>query len=313
MALSGFVARKKAALVNQPTAILGHSTAASSLTMRQFLRALTVVVAAVATGSLLYVIETLVLRCRHRFVENPTEVVMRALGLAHFAVGWLFLLTSPRLRALSSLLWLALLAGLGVALCLAFHHAGGGRNVVVLLGFYALFLVHEVRDEKDLYLAYEGRPRRPGLSSLATSVCLLLITGLAAASLLHALIIQRRERLRGVRPVNVSPGAMVLAAVTLVSCRHTWLTVQRHYGGWHRFHQAHAPLLQVYAGIMFVLLAGSVLGSVGFNLIILLHVAAWLAFVQHRLATNRRDEVNRGLTPPARLWRWLRHSPGGFV
>jgi hypothetical protein len=68
---------------------------------------------------------------------------------------------------------------------------------------------------------------------------------------------------------------------------------------------AHRPLLVVYATILAILLLGSLLGSTGFNLVILLHVCAWLVFVPHQLGKHPR--VSRG------VWSWLRSTPTGFV
>jgi hypothetical protein len=64
--------------------------------------------------------------------------------------------------------------------------------------------------------------------------------------------------------------------------------------------------LIVYAGLTGVLLAGSLLGSVGFHLIILIHVSAWLVYVAHRLS---QQPVAQRPT----LWTWCRTTPVGFL
>src|SRR5262249_53261674 len=70
----------------------------ASPTWRQFQTTCLAVGAAIGVGCVLYAIETILLHCERRFVENPSDVMTRAIGLAHFTVGWLFLFTSPRLR-----------------------------------------------------------------------------------------------------------------------------------------------------------------------------------------------------------------------
>ena len=67
-------------------------------TCRNFRTATLYALVALGLGGGIYLIETFALASRRRFVENPADVMMRAVGLAHFWVGWLFLFTSPRLR-----------------------------------------------------------------------------------------------------------------------------------------------------------------------------------------------------------------------
>src|SRR5687767_13546496 len=90
--------------------------ARDSTTVRQFHKATLLALLAVGVGAAIYCVETFALGSRHRFVENPADVMMRGFGLAHFWVGWLFLFTSPRLRSWGSrgnlLFWTCVGAGL---------------------------------------------------------------------------------------------------------------------------------------------------------------------------------------------------------
>src|SRR5437899_2834317 len=78
-------------------------TLSHSPTWRQFQTVCVCVVLTIGVGCGLYAVETLLLRCEHRFVENPADTMTRAIGLAHFSIGWLFLFTSPRLRTRAAL------------------------------------------------------------------------------------------------------------------------------------------------------------------------------------------------------------------
>src|SRR5262245_52821697 len=72
---------------------------------------------AVGVGCAIYAVESLLLRPRRAFLENPSDVMMRAFGLAHFVVGWIFLFTSPRVRSAAAVGRLGLLTLLGAGLC----------------------------------------------------------------------------------------------------------------------------------------------------------------------------------------------------
>ncbi|MCI0460383.1 MAG: hypothetical protein L0Z62_25805 [Gemmataceae bacterium] len=292
------------------TATVRQSVLATT-TVRQFLRAAAVALAAVAAGCLIYVVERLVLGPERQFIESPTDVMMRALGLAHFCVGWLFLFTSPRLRSPRALGRLALLTLAGVGLCLAFAHWGGMRNPVVLLLFYGYFLAHEIRDEATLYQSYGDAPAGGEemsrfLGLLSWGVCLLAVAVMVAAFSFHGSAVERVAR------YSAAPVALLLAGVAVPLLGGLWVGRRALRAG-ARLHgcaraalAAHRPLLVVHGGLVAILVLGSLAGSAGFNLIILIHVCAWLVFVHYQL--GRRDAVRvRG------VWGWLRGTPTGFV
>jgi hypothetical protein len=279
-------------------------------TVRQFFRAAALALLAVAFGCAVYTAETCLFAPRRRFVESPTDVMMRALGLAHFCVGWLFLLTSPRLRDGRALRRLFAVALAGAGLCVAFALGGGRSNPLLLLAFYAYFLLHEVRDETTLYRAYGDAPAdgpevRRFLDLLSGAVCLLAVAALVAGFSAHGGALRKAAR------YTAAPLPWLLSAVALLAGAGAVLGVRALRAG-RRLHgtlpallAAHAPLLVVYAGLLAVLLLGGLLGSAGFNLIILLHVTAWLVFVRHRL--RARPAAARG------AWAWLRGTPSGFL
>ena len=111
-----------------------------STTERRLYLALAIVGLAVLTGCVIYILERYLFQPRRRFMESPAEVMMRALGVGHFLVGWLFLFTSPRLRRVSALASLLFWTVVGAAACWAFAALGGTGAPLVLFAFYALFL-----------------------------------------------------------------------------------------------------------------------------------------------------------------------------
>jgi len=275
-------------------------------TVRQFQRAVLVALGAIAVGGLIYAVETFVLSSRRRFAESPAEVMTRALGLAHFWIGGLFMLTSPRLRSWRSAGSLAFWTACGVGLCWLAYELGGARNPFCLMAFYGLFLIHEIRDEATLFLAYGDAPEAPArdgfLLRLVWSVTLSLMTLLATAYTLHGDIHQRLQR----SVADPDQWLAGLVAGMWLACLTSWWTtsrfVRRHDLVWRDY----APLLVVYAGIGLMLAAGMIIGSVGFNLIVLIHVGAWLVFSCHRLALRR-------LPPGSGTWAWLRGTPAGLI
>ncbi len=282
----------------------------ASLTVRQFLQAGAVAVLAVLAGCVIYTVETYGLRPGRRLVESPSDVMMRTLGLAHFVVGWLFLGTSPRLREPRALGRLAVVTLAGVALCTAFALGGGRRNPLLLLFFYAYFLVHEVRDETRLYQVYgdapsDGPAGRRFLDLLSWAVALLAVAALLAAFSVHGSAIEKAAA------YTSEPRRLVLAGVAVLLTAGLWLGAQalrvgrRLHGDLRALGAAHLPLFAVYTGILSLLLLGALAGSAGFNLIILLHVTAWLVFVRHQL--KARPGRGHG------VWAWLRGTPVGFT
>ncbi|MFO0968515.1 MAG: hypothetical protein U0793_23405 [Gemmataceae bacterium] len=272
-----------------------------STTERRLFLALLITAAAVLTGCLIYAVERYAAQPRRRFMESPAEVMMRALGVGHFLVGWIFLFTSPRLRtarAASSLLGWTALAALA---CVLYGQAGGAKQPLALFGFYTLFLIHEARDEYTLARAAGDIPAGSRFgSALFHAVTAWLIAILAATYLLRGAILDpaRLPALpRGILAAGWTMSVLVAAALTWRAAR----VGTRDHGGWRAALRAHAPLVAVYRALLVLLVAGSFFGSIGFNLIILLHVGVWMAFMTQRLAVDGRDTRS-----------WLRR-PAGFL
>jgi hypothetical protein len=98
----------------------------------------------------------------------------------------------------------------------------------------------------------------------------------------------------------------MLAIICAATLSRSWQLGQRQYGSIWAACREHLPLVCVYLGLLSVLLLGLVLGAAVFNLIILIHAGAWLAFVYHQLQ-QRPPPLRR--TP----WTWLRYTPTGFL
>lgn len=284
---------------------------AATVTVRRFRLAVGFAVAAVAVGALLYLAEKLLFAAETRFVENPASLMMRACGLAHFWIGWLFLLTSPRLRSRAALLQLLGWTGVGCLLCAACAACGASQNPFVFLFFYSYFLIHEIRDETTLYQRSGDGPVSDGanrafLNALSTCVVVTASCLLIGAYLLHQALVKSSSLLRDLPVLYYVMLATCLGCLCWHTTARTLRVARASHGSLRQALAAHAPLATVYAGIFTVLLLGLVAGSLSFNLIILIHAGAWLVYVAHQLKHQ---------PPPARrnAWTWLRYSPAGFV
>lgn len=279
-----------------------------SLTVRQFRLGVLTAFAAVAVGCAVYIVEKYLFAVDKRFVENPTDVMVRAFGMAHFLIAWLFMATSPRFASWPSLGRLGVSALIGGVLCYVYAAGGASRNPLMAMAFYSFFLVHEIRDQGDLFIAYGdgARADRRVLNQLRTCVCLTFVMVLAFAYLINGQLLHRNDIADRVSPQVINCAVMMITLTTIFLTVHLLRTAIQVHGSIVEFASIYRPLFAVYGGILTVLLLGSVLGSVGFNLIILMHATSWLLFVRYQLAQRER-------TTKLNAWRWLRSTPHGFV
>jgi hypothetical protein len=252
-------------------------------TGHQFQLALFIVVGSVLVGCLIYVVERFAFQPRRRFMENPAELMMRAFGIAHFLLGWHFLLCSPRLRSRAALARLGFWTLVGALVCWGYHELGGSREAFVLFGFYALFLVHEVRDECSLARRNGDLPDNAAFSAtLAQAVTAGLITVLGTIYLVRGVMVHP-DRLPTLPAAATFAGWLVMLAATFALTWRTALVGARCHGSLQAALIAHAPLVAIYRWLFAILIVGSFFGSLGLNLVILLHVCVWLVFVGQQL------------------------------
>jgi hypothetical protein len=287
-----------------------HADLSTSPTWRQFQQACICAVAALGVGGGIYAVETLLLGCAHRCVENPADTITRAVGLAHFSIGWLFLFTSPRLRNRFALARLACWTTFGLAFCFLFAQCGADKNPLMLMAFYSLFFIHEVCDEAHLFrhsgeLLVDATSTERFLSSLCISMSLLLMTVLAVFQILRGHWLGRSPLMHDLSSMALFGGWASLLLFAGGAAFHTLHQARRLYGSVREAWVLYQPLMAVYAGISVILLVGSLFGSVGANLVILVHGMTWLVYTHRKLS-----ERNTTITG---FWSWIRHSPTGFL
>lgn len=289
-------------------AIVRRSLRASA-TWRQFQAACGCVVLAILAGCAIYAVETLLFHSERRFVENPADTMTRAIGLAHFSIGWLFLFTSPGLRNRAALARLSFWTVFGVAFCWVFAWGGADRNPLCLMGFYSFFFIHEAFDEAFLFRQSGELEHHPLterlLRSLAWTMSFLLMTLLAAGQIGRGHFLGRSALLEEL-PTNwlVAGWLLLLMATCIFSWRTYRFAVEAH-GSLTESVVIYQPLLAVYAGLIAILTIGSLFGSVGANLVIMVHGMTWLVQTTRKL--GERDQSATG------VWIWLRGTPIGFL
>jgi hypothetical protein len=283
----------------------------SSPTWRQFELACGCVVLLILVGCAIYLIETFLLRCERRFVENPIDVMTRAIGLAHFSIGWLFLFTSPNLRNRAAIGRLTFWTCFGIAFCVVFAWGGADRNPLLLMAFYSFFFIHEAHDEAHLFRHSGELPADDRVAAerfqqaLAWCVAFTFMMLLAGVQILRGHFLGRSAMLAELPTEWLMAGWLL---VSILACGSIFLTLhlaRSTYGSVREAFALYQPLLAVYGALVAIMVLGSLLGSVGANLVILVHGMTWLVCTVKRLQ-ERKAEVTG-------LWSWVRGSPAGFL
>lgn len=282
----------------------------TSPTWQRFQQAGLWVAGMVGFGCILYAVETLLLRSERRFIENPAETMTRAIGIAHFSIAWLFLFTSPRLRSRAALTRLTCCTLFGAVFCWVFASYGADKNPILFMAFYSFFFIHEAFDEAELFRRSGEIPAdTPNVEGFLRDVCvsiaLLMVTLVAGAQIVRSHYFGRVPELQEL-PIEWLAVAWLTASVlTTAWIYRTLRLAQLSYGSLRETYVLFQPLLSVYAALTALLLVGSFLGSMGPNLVILMHGLTWLVYTHQTLRERN--------APVSGVWSWLRHSPTGFL
>ncbi|MBI3407706.1 MAG: hypothetical protein HY040_05040 [Planctomycetes bacterium] len=279
------------------------SSLSENIAWRLFVRAVTAAGAIVGVSCTIYLIEKYAVVPRRRFVENPVEIMMRAFGIAHFVIGWLFLATSPRLQDRRAILQLAGWIGCGLVLCSLFAIGGGSKNLLLLIAFYSLFLIHDSGDQVRLFQGQSSQ-NKCTLGALRWLFVLLSITILTGSFLFTGYWLKKNPSLQDLSPYFPQAAWCVLAAATLIAGLR-FVRLVRNECGLDAFLQANSPLLAIFVSLLGILTIGSFFGTLGLNIIILLHVTTWLVHVHHKLGESPGAHAN--------VWTWMRRTPSGFL
>ena len=253
----------------------------------------------------------------YRVVLAPSETSMRFFAQAHYLVAFLYMITSSRMRRLSS--WAGLLGLTVVAwfLCVGFYKLGGIEAPLGAILFYVYFLGHDFRDQVVFYQANGDSP--PGEDPKRTNRDILGAPALAFAFLAAFFVFGGAFEIGGAKRYAKpfahlpDPLAWAIGIGTVLLAIALAVALKRHYdrryeNGMTGFLQGHRPIFFVFAGIVLALFGGLALTGRGYA-IISLHVMGWFVFY-HRMLGLRPQSA----AAPRRLsWKWMRTTPAGFT
>jgi len=281
----------------------------ASRTWRQFQTAFWCALLAIGVGCVIYAIERMIVGSERRFIENPADIMTRAVGLAHFSVGWLFMFTSPRLRNRAALTRLAFWSAFGAGACAIFAW-GGDRNPWLTIAFYSFFFIHEACDEAHLFRHSGELPRDtpgvdPFLRAVAWTMSFTFIAFLVVGQIVRGVVLNRSGMLNEIPIEWLILGWLLVSCIAAIWMGYTVRLARSLYGSVREAIGIYQPLFAVYAGLLVIMILGSLLGSIGPILIILLHGMTWLVHSYRRLAESD--------APVTGIWSWMRNSPTGFL
>lgn len=303
---------------------------AQPVTLRNYYRTLFWTAAAMAFCVLLYAIEKyLLIRTlgwlpndpSYRMFKNPAEAPMRLFGLPHIMIGTAFLLSSRRMKGVTSYAWLLGLGAIGVGFCWLFYRFGVENNrfnPVALLLFYFYFLIHGFRDEAFFYKAYGDMPKEAQAShDRIMSVLQALMLGLLISLAIPAYVLFgemfpefRDPVLERIFPAQWSY-LLRFASTFLPMCLIAAITLRRIAGrfpdGLRGMWRMHRPILTVFAISMGIILIALVSGPWTFNFVVLMHFVGWYLFGRRSLG------MREPTVAPRNLWAWMRTTRTGFT
>lgn len=253
-----------------------------------------------------------------RMFKNPTTVPMRIMGIPHFVIAILFLVTSRRMSQWKNRLAFIGLCGASVGLCLLWRRVGGNQNAFAVFLFYFYFLFHGFRDDAYFYKTYGDMPPEAAAShGRVMGVLQGLLLGLLASLFWPAATQISQKRYEIVDPILANffpadwPFVMRLMSLFLpmvaVALYVLHRMARRVPGGWTGFWRVHRPILAVYLFSLGVVVLALFGGSGAFDIWVLTHFVAWYFFALFLI--DRCPPKS----PPQGLWAWLRTTRPGFM
>ncbi|GMU34786.1 MAG: hypothetical protein AMXMBFR20_26580 [Planctomycetia bacterium] len=264
-----------------------------------------------------------------RYIREASEAAMRYITIPHIIIGFLFLVSSKNNKNVRSRIWTVALLILGGILCALYYRGGGRTDLVLSVGVYFYFLVHELRDEAMFYTVLGEAAPIPDKKlfkgfvrwMVLLIVCSLLAFVLAAAPTgfyvrkmtasdtgLASLGLAGTAWFDGSMstPMKIFAGAFPLL---VVAAGYTY--VLRRYSRAFGYDSVRS-FMQAYDKFFFVMFGvAAVLGLVivltqRFYALILFHVVAWYVFASYQYSRNPPKET------PKSWWQWMRTTPKGF-
>lgn len=321
----------------QPSADLGLTAAHiaptqnafASPTIRSWLRAMAWTLGLIGIAALFWGVDKYGLRIfaldfshirpgNYRMFKNPTTTPMRVFGIPHFLIGFLFLLSSRRMREKKNKVQLAVLTVIGIGFCYLFRRVGANLNVFAVFIFYFYFLIHGFRDDAHFYKTFGDMPRE----GAATHDRILVVLQALQIGLLFCLFwptyshmastdIQRADPILSNFFPAGWPFIIKLASMFVPMVLITLFVLHRIArgvtGGLAGLWRIHQPLFMVFVMSLGVLGLAMFGGPGAFDIWVLMHFVAWYFFALFMLDRHPPKEA------PKSAWAWMRTTRRGFV
>lgn len=274
-----------------------------------------------------------------RFIREASEAAMRYITIPHIIIGFLFLVSSRNNRNVRSRVWTAGLLLLGVMLCGLYYGGGGRTDLVLSVGVYFYFLVHELRDEAMFYTVLGEAapiPDRAVFKRFVRWMIALIVGSMVALVLAPAPFGFYVPRLTmsetGLASLGLAatawfdgsmplPAKCALAALPVLLVAVGYVYVFRKYARAMGY-TAVRPFVEQHSRLFFVMFGlAAVLGLVilltqRFYALILFHVVAWYIFASHQLGRQQRQAgappSSSTVAKPGGWWLWMRTTLPGF-
>jgi hypothetical protein len=265
-----------------------------------------------------HVIEKFILESGRPLIPNPAEFPCRVFGLAHYVTGFLFLVTSVRMRRMRSWAWLFALLATSLVICSVFYHFGGEKNPAMKTFYFLFFLVHGFRDMVFFYRPPQAgqtpfaQTRTNFLRYLQASLILLLMYVLVPAYLIYLASKPRfyssdlQARIDALMPYLKA--VLFWGWPLLVFCVwRAWRLGRQYPGGLAGIWRLDRAVLLILLYTSLIILASPVVGPWTYNLVIMTHFVGWYFYASRRL-----EQMPRQSSWGSGIWRWMRGSVRGF-
>lgn len=252
-----------------------------------------------------------------RLVYNPAEFPCRFFGFSHYLVGFIYMMSSRKMKAVSGWLWFIGLLTVSIGGGYMFFSLGGRGNQVLVIFYFLFFMIHGYR---DMVFFYKPETDEKELEGLRTRILLLTQVGLILG--LMYVLVPAFFLYMTLRPKTYSPELqasmdtlrLFLNALLMVgwiglvgSLIGIWRLAKKFPGGLKGFWVDDKPVLLVIIYTSLIILATPLVGPWTYNLLILSHFVGWYFFASRRLST-----IPKQATRQDGFWKWVRGSVSGF-
>lgn len=272
--------------------------------------------ALIAAFTVYHAIEKFLAQAEHPFIYNPAEFSCRVVGLSHYTVGLIFLLSAKRMKRAAGWAWFTGLLAVGVLLCVFFYAFGADKNPVLQMLFFLYFITHGYRDMVFFYRPESSSPdeaeRAQQKILKLTQVCLLLSLFFILSPLYLLYLSNRHKFYEPELQAKIDALMPYLKLfliwgwpVLLLYLISLWRAVKRFPAGsvW----SENRPVFLVLISASVLFLISPLLGVWTFHLLILTHFVGWYLYASRSLsAIPKQSHRSDG------LWRWFRGSVKGF-